>query len=279
MAISIKQSLNLSQQLVMTPQLQQAIKLLQLSRMELENLINTELVDNPALEESMESESTAQSLDDMETTTTGSVEENPQTSENFNWENYIENSKSSPTLPVYRNQDEELPSYENTLTSPTSLADHLLWQLKMNIELDDKQKAMGEVIIGNINEDGYLPITLDEIAQKENYDVHELEVVLYNIQGFDPIGVGARDLKECLLVQLDDSGLGDEHIERIIENHLPDLERKNYTPICKALGLSLDLVGALSPCGRILEPSSSFVKTCHKSTSAPLANIWSRYFG
>src|SRR6476620_10515636 len=107
MAIGLKQTLNLSQQLVMTPQLQQAIKLLQLSRMELENLINTELVDNPTLEESGDSEATTTSITDMQGAESSKVEENPQQAEDFNWESYIENARSSPSLPSYRPTDEE----------------------------------------------------------------------------------------------------------------------------------------------------------------------------
>src|SRR5580700_7261340 len=143
MAIGLKQTLNLSQQLVMTPQLQQAIKLLQLSRMELENLINTELVDNPTLEESADSESTTQSMEEMEPQAATKAEENPQTSEDFNWESYLENARSAPTLPVYRGGDEELPTYENTLSQPSSLSDHLMWQLKMS-DMTEAQKSIGE---------------------------------------------------------------------------------------------------------------------------------------
>src|SRR3990172_2102610 len=130
MAIGLKQSLNLSQSLVMTPQLQQAIKLLQLSRMELENLINSELVENPVLEETSDSEGTAQGIEESGRDNKP-VEENPQNSENFNWESYIENTRSTPNLPVHRGNDEDLPSYENTLTAPHSLTDHLAWQLRM----------------------------------------------------------------------------------------------------------------------------------------------------
>src|SRR5580700_7242967 len=141
MAIGLKQTLNLSQQLVMTPQLQQAIKLLQLSRMELENLINTELVDNPILEESADSESTVQSMEEIDPTANNTKpEENPQASEDFNWESYLENSRSTPNLPVYRGGDDELPSYENTLSQPASLTDHLIWQLNLS-DLTPKQKA------------------------------------------------------------------------------------------------------------------------------------------
>ncbi len=241
MAIGLKQSLNLSQQLVMTPQLQQAIKLLQLSRMELENLINTELVDNPTLEETSDSESTTQSLDEVDNSAASKNEENPQASEDFNWESYLENFRTTPNLPVYRGGEDELPSYENTLTQPANLADHLMWQLKMS-DLTPHQKAIGEVIIGNINEDGYLTISLDEMSAQEKFDIHEGEAVLYHIQSFDPIGVAARDLKECLLVQIYDLGYEDEVLERVIENHLPDLEKKNYQAVGKTLGISLEEV-------------------------------------
>jgi len=239
MAIGLKQTLNLSQQLVMTPQLQQAIKLLQLSRMELENLINTELVENPTLEESSDSESTTQSINEVDNAASQKPEENPQTGEDFNWESYLENFRTTPSLPVYRGGDEELPTYENTLTAPPSLTDHLFWQLKLSA-LTEKQKSIGEVIIGNLNEDGYLQTTIEEVAQKENFDPHEIEAVLYRIQEFDPIGVAARDLKECLLVQVYDLHEEDEYLERIIENHLPDLEKKNYAAISKALGLTME---------------------------------------
>jgi len=242
MSIGLKQSMNLSQQLVMTPQLQQAIKLLQLSRMEMENLINTELVDNPTLEETNDSEATTQSLSEMDSTQNQqSPEENPQAKEDFNWESYIENFRSTPSLPVYRGGDEDLPTYENTLTAPPSLTDHLIWQLNLT-DLMPKQKAMGEAIIGNLNEDGYLQATLEEISAKDGFDIHELEAVLYRVQEMDPVGVGARDLKECLLVQVYDIYAEEDTLEAMIENHLPDLEKKNYGAIAKTLGVSLEEV-------------------------------------
>jgi len=242
MAIGMKQSLNMSQQLVMTPQLQQAIKLLQLSRMELENLINTELVDNPALEESPDSEATAQSINEVQQPEAPQkTEDGNNTNEEFNWESYLENARSTPSLPVYRGGDEELPTYENTLTNPSSLTDHLGWQLKL-ATMTDHEKKMGEAIIGNVNDDGYLQATLEEIAQKEGFDYHELEAVLYRVQEFDPLGVCARDLKECLLVQLYDLQYNDDYLEKMVENHLTDLEKKNYQAIAKALGLTLENV-------------------------------------
>ena len=140
---------------------------------------------------------------------------------------------------MYRGGDEELPTYENTLTQPPNLTDHLFWQLKLS-DLSEKQKSIGEVIIGNINDDGYLQSSIEEMAQKENFDPHEIEAVLYRIQEFDPLGVAARDLKECLLVQIYDMKDEDEVLERIVENHLPDLEKKNYGAIAKALTITID---------------------------------------
>lgn len=241
MAGNIRQILSMNQSLVMTPQLQQAIKLLQLSRMELENLINTELVDNPILEESVESESSVKSLEEIsrqEEANSATAEENPQNRDDFNWENYLESHNTTPGLPVYRKGDEELPSYENTLTAPPSLSDHLYWQLNLS-DMNEDQKKMADLLIGNINDDGYLQVNLDELAQREGFDPHELEAVLYRIQEFDPVGVGARDLKECLLAQIYDLQYEDEVLERIIENHLTDLEKKNYQVVARTLGIDM----------------------------------------
>lgn len=240
MAIGLKQTLQLSQSLVMTPQLQQAIKLLQLSRMELENMINSELVENPVLEESGDSESTLQGMEEAKKKKEEtSQEENPQNNDDFNWESYLENVRSTPNLPAYRSSDDELPSYENTLTAPPSLFTHLDWQLKMS-DLTNKQKLIGEIIIGNLSDDGYLQTTIEEISQKENFDPHEVEAVLYRIQEFDPLGVAARNLQECLLVQIYDLKEEDETLERIVENHLSDLEKKNYGNIAKTLGITIE---------------------------------------
>lgn len=231
----------------MTPQLQQAIKLLQLSRMELENMINSELVENPMLEESGDSESTLQRMDEVKTekepraNDTATQDESPQNQDNFDWESYLENVRSTPSLPVYRGGEDDLPTYENTLTAPANLYNHLDWQLKMS-DMSEKQKVIGEVIIGNLNEDGYLTTSIDEIASRETFDPHEVEAVLYRIQEFDPVGVGARDLKECLLVQIDDLKYEDELLERIVENHLSDLEKKNYPSIAKTIGISVEEV-------------------------------------
>lgn len=236
----------------MTPQLQQAIKLLQLSRMELENLINTEMVENPVLEESPDSESSVQSLEEVQAKEQ-KTDENPQSGDDFDWASYLENFRQAPSLPVYRGGEDDLPSYENTLSEAMNLTEHLLWQLKMS-DLDEKQKRIGDVIIGNINDDGYLQDTIEEIAAREKFDPHEVEAVLYRVQEFDPVGVGARDLKECLLVQIYDFDNRDENLERIVENHLSDLEKKNYGAVAKALGITIEDVAKRVKLIEELEP-------------------------
>ena len=137
---NIKQTLNLTQSLVMTPQLQQAIKLLQLSRMELENLITTELIDNPLLEEKRESE-LMESLESLKKEEL-KREENPTQGDEFNWDNYLEQLSSTPSLPAIRPSDEEIPNYENVLTSPTDLHSHLKWQLNLS-DMDEREKKIG----------------------------------------------------------------------------------------------------------------------------------------
>jgi len=242
MSVGLKQSLNMSQSLVMTPQLQQAIKLLQLSRMELENLINSELVENPILEETPETEGLSQQIAEPAAPEGAKADDNPQASgDEFNWDSYIDNFKSTPNLPAYKGGEDDLPSYENTVSQPASLTEHLVWQLKLSA-MPENQKTMGEIIIGNLNEDGYLQATIEELAQKENFDPHELEAVLYCVQQFDPIGVASRNLQECLSVQIADLYPEDEYLEAMVENHITDLEKKNYHVIAKALGLSLDHV-------------------------------------
>ena len=168
----MKQTLKLGQQLVMTPQLQQAIKLLQLSRLELEKVVNTELLENPLLEED------AQSIENKDL-----VKEEPKKKEekllegkdSFDWESYVESYNTSSSMP-YVKQTDEAPIYENFMTKAQTLTDHLQWQLKLS-ELKDDECEIGAFIIGNLNEDGYLTMTVSEIAQKESWSEESVEKV------------------------------------------------------------------------------------------------------
>ncbi len=245
MALEIKQNLKLSQQLIMTPQLQQAIKLLQLSRLELIDLVQQEMQENPVLEEAPEDyqseESQAENGEDkLEQELT---EDKPaaeiDTKSDIDWENYLENYSASSYSASY--EDEERPSFESTLTRKTSLTDHLLWQLKL-AQMSPEEEAIASLIIGNLDDDGYLQADIAEIAAQERVPVEVAERVLKKVQGFDPIGVAARNLQECLLLQAYHLGLKGALAEQVLLKHLPNLENKNYNAIAKDLGVTLQEV-------------------------------------
>ena len=255
MAMELKQHLKMSQQLRMTPQLQQAIKLLQLSRMELANLVAQEMVENPALEELSDTyESTTEEQPPAKTDSSSEpaaeasitdgerkIDENPGQDEMDQWREYLENSTSLPTN-SYKGMKDEMPSLEATLSKNDDLNDHLTWQLNM-AHLTDDERLVATVIIGNIDEHGYLRATSEEIAEQSECEPEFAEEVLEIIhEEFDPIGVGARDLRECLLIQAIQLFKPENPIFSVIENHISNLEKKRYDNIAKDLGLSMDEV-------------------------------------
>ncbi|MBI2609062.1 MAG: RNA polymerase factor sigma-54 [Deltaproteobacteria bacterium] len=228
---NLKQTLKLGQQLVMTPQLQQAIKLLQLSRLELEKVVSSELLENPLLEEDVQSlEAKDLPKEEKKTLVEGK--------DSFDWESYVESyNASSGSLPYQKKNQDEVPVYENLTSKAQTLTDHLNWQLKLS-EFSHEEVEIGAFIIGNLNEDGYLIMGVEEIAQKENWDLDKVKRVLSRIQSFDPVGVASTSLKECLLKQLDYFEIGDEKVKRVVQDHLQDLENRNFSTISKALNIS-----------------------------------------
>ena len=265
MSIEIKQHLKLSQQLVMTPQLQQAIKLLQLSRMELVDMVRDEMLENPILEDSVESgneqakgaEAAAQAEEapggDVERVgetempmaeiptdkvdSTAEVKADTRSNEavaDFDWDTYLDNQAQAAPMPSYKSNNDDLPSLESTLTRGTSLFDHLEWQLKLS-HFTREEDGIAMLIIGNLTPDGYLQEPLEDLAEEAEVTVEMADCVLRKIQEFDPVGVGARSLQECLLIQARHIGADDEVVIGIIERHLPNLEKKNYAAIAKDL--------------------------------------------
>ncbi len=266
MALSLRQQLKLSQQLVMTPQLQQAIKLLQLSRMELMEAINQELMANPVLEEGEDDGADGEGAAGEQPPSTegaqvpevplsaSSEEETPWEQaalREAEWREYWEDGRSA--LQSFSFEAKEQIDYENIVRSTTDLTDHLLWQLQME-ELTPDQLAIGQLIIGNIDEDGYLQATVEEIAADAQVEPQEVEEVLGRIQRFDPVGVGARDLRECLLIQMDHHSIHNPLAREIVENHLDKLERHNYQAIARAAGATVKEVAAAVDVIRALEP-------------------------
>jgi RNA polymerase sigma-54 factor len=261
MAIELRQQLRLAQQLIMTPQLQQAIKLLQLSRLELLDTITQELEQNPLLEEVAEGGGEQQETQEegespsreQEHLSEVTVEEKAR--DDFDWEAYLGeySTYSSGRVPVEHEASPELPSLEGRLTKKADLNAHLLWQLHLS-HLSEDEKEVGTLIVGNIDGDGYLKATVAEISQMAGRDEAFVGQVLAAVQDFDPPGVAARDLQECLLLQARNSELHDDLVVTIIQNHLNDLETKNYQAIVKATGrnpkdiqAAIDVITHLEP--------------------------------
>jgi len=288
--MKLRLDLRLSQKLIMTPQLQQAIKLLQLSRLELQQSLTQHLLENPLLDEVQaeieEAEAAAaegKPEDPAITATQDSVEEagtpeergSPEEFSASGWEEYFGSDRRVGDSEYPSSSQDEFPSYEQTVAKATSLEEHLLWQLSLS-GLSERGKAIGRLIIGNLDDDGYLRIPLAEVVNGSGFAEAAAESVLADIQTFDPTGVGARDLPECLLLQLGHLGknsmrslgarpgaLKGAVVESIILHHLKDLEKKQYAKIAKTLNVTVEevfeatkLIGDLEP-----KPGRPFTNT------------------
>lgn len=258
----------LSQQLVMTPQLRMAIKILQLARVELENLVSEELSQNPVLEEDL-----GNSVGDGEPTVDGAVktaadEWKPAEADGaevreasslgeIDWKDYLENYGNDfhgSGVGAARDYDEERrPSIENTLSKPVSLADHLMWQLRLS-SMTEREQMIAAVIINNLDGDGYVRAPLAELAFMAAADIDETEAVLKKIQEFDPPGVAARTISECLLIQLRQLGLGESVAARLVEHHLEDLEARRFDKLARSLKVSVEEIVQAARAISALEP-------------------------
>ncbi len=244
----MRQQIKMTQQLVMTPQLQQAIKLLQMTRLELQDVVRQELEENPLLEEVVEAEDNMNEVEALESEEKEAdselqVEEFHEVVADEDtmrdWDSYLDGYNYSSGDQY--SGDEERPSFENLLTRKGTLLDHLLWQLHMgNFSTDEVH--IGEEIIGNIDESGYLRATLAEISQACSVDEQAVLPVLERIQEFDPTGVAARDLRECLLIQSRFMRMEGSVVEQVLQNHLSDLETRKYKQIARALGIDISQV-------------------------------------
>jgi len=262
MALEQKLHLRLSQKLIMTPSLQQAIKLLQLSKLELQEVLNQELLENPLLEESAE-EVKAEETQAEETKTENEaaaepppVETKPEEKDSFDeidydayFQDYIEYGYNPRGM---GEEHEEFP-IENTLTRPPNLADHLTWQLSMS-DASPRTKEIAQFIIGNIDEDGYLRASNEEIMASGGYAAEEAEVAVQAVQSLDPIGVGARDLRECLLLQLRFLELDTPLVEIIIRDHWEEFMQRKFVPLAKTLGIDLKTLEGVVELIKHLDP-------------------------
>ena len=306
MAIELKQQVKLSQQLVMTPQLQQAIKLLQLNRIELQTLVQQELQENPVLEESLEAEDlTAAELADA--TPEGEVPELTSPAEaaeiadpvsepdsptstddastndkidDIDWQDYLD---SNPHTGMEQRGGEDLdrPSLEATLTPPETLCDHLEWQVHLS-DFDELEQRIAEWVIGNIDDDGFVTVTDEEqvdqmlgdrefaaalrgalglpdsgdgVAEELRERLLELVArVIGKIQKFEPTGVGARDLRECLLLQARALRMDDPLVLAILDAHIDQLVKRDLRGLAKTTGEPIEAIAAAVQAIGVLEP-------------------------
>ncbi len=253
MALEIRQNLNqelrLTQELVMTPQLQQAIKLLQLSRLELADRVQEEMAENPLLEELREEEGGGEGDPTEDRAVVPEAREAPREEPRdepadgddrkpeIDWEQYLSYTDSGSASDLPAAPDDERPSYENFLARDVTLHDHLLWQLRLS-DLSPPEVEIGTLIVGNVDEDGYLRATVAEIAEMAKATEEAVAAVLAAVQDFDPLGVASRDLQECLLKQATELEISDVAIQ-IIRHGLKHLETKNYKKLAKELDFDL----------------------------------------
>jgi RNA polymerase sigma-54 factor len=247
MALEQKLHLKLSQKLIMTPSLQQAIKLLQLSKLELQEVLNQELLENPLLEESAEEAKTEEAEADAQEKTQDTEEakaaepakeKEKDSFEEIDYDAYFQDYIEYGYNPRGMGEEHEEFPIENTLTRPPNLTDHLTWQLSMS-DASPRIKEIGAFIIGNIDEDGYLRATNEEIAAAGGYDAAEVEKAVDAVQSLDPIGVGARDLRECLLLQLAFLEVDDPMVEIIIRDHWEMFMQRHFVQLAKVLGIDM----------------------------------------
>ena len=255
MGLELRQQLKLSQQLVMTPQLQQAIKLLQLSRLELVDMVQQELLENPLLEEKAEEVSEEQrdanrdkadaaeaaELADSVDPSTQTVDVEGDMMKNAEWETYLGEFSSTAKQVQMREYEspEEGMSFEARLSSKPSLESHLDWQMRLS-DMTPEEIAVGEVVMGNLDGLGYLRAEAEELAEFCHEPPQMVEAVIQRMQRFDPVGVCSRSPRECLLVQLDTLGLDDPILVSLCSEHLEDLEKRRYKPIARKFKLTMD---------------------------------------
>ncbi|HTG31519.1 MAG TPA: RNA polymerase factor sigma-54 [Thermoanaerobaculia bacterium] len=262
MALEQKLSLKLSQKLVMTPSLQQAIKLLQMTRMELDTLLTQELVENPVLEESgdiTEDETPQREEQEAapEVPANGETLDHEKSMENIDLDAYFgdywEGSGASSMM-----EEREEPPIENSLSREADLYDHLLWQLHM-AEIGPRQREIVELIIGNLNPDGFLVATLEEIlamgdAEGREYTMAEIEEALAIVRSFDPPGIACVDLRESLLLQMDMKRIEPESLARRMVDEAWDLFlRRQFPAVAKKLNVDLPELEAALEVVRTLE--------------------------
>ncbi len=226
-----------SQKLVMTPQLKQAITVLQLNALELDQYVKEQMESNPVLEVTEE--------------TVKPLKEDKE--QDINWKEYIEDHDNRHYAPNPYNPDHEEFSYENIISKEATLQEHLLFQFHLT-SVEGKYNEIGEFIINNLDENGYLTISTEILAKDLNEEPHMIEGILKIIQTFDPSGVGARNIKECLLIQLKNKNVQQPIVYLVVEHYLEMVASNKYPEIAKELHIPVSEVQKICDFIRSLEP-------------------------
>jgi RNA polymerase sigma-54 factor len=245
MALEGRLELKLTQKLVLTPQLQLAIKLLQMPQLELSEALTQELTENPFLEEIAEEKEdlTREEIDNVETQPATDDTEAPLEkliTGGLSVDDYFdERGSDGRDLGYFSPDTVEHPSFEQFMFKEVDLVEHLMWQLRLT-DVPEDIREIGEMIIGNIDENGYLRASDEEISSAVPADLDKVACAIQCIQRFDPPGIAARNLQECLILQLRALNLSDSLAEKIVLNNMSDIEKKRYQQLAKQYNVSLD---------------------------------------
>lgn len=240
------------QKLIMTPELKLALKILQLPTIELEELLQQELEDNPVLElvdESRDEKSEIQHKQEKQEKKNNEKDKE----KDIDWKEYFQFQGKSYIEEGFDSDDAAELSYENFVTYSYTLKDHLISQLRV-AQINKKLRAVGEYIIESLDENGYLTITQEDLAAILHEKPETVKEALSVIQTFEPFGIGASDLKECLLLQLKNKDILDEKIKTIIMGHLDDIAGNRINNIAKKLSISIEEAQKYSDIVKNLEP-------------------------
>lgn len=262
--------LRLSQRLALTPSLLQKIELLQLNKLELQEMLNQELVENPILEEVLEQETPSETPLEERTAETSDTEGDRSSGEKdsfdeidfrYFFDEYLDTGYRSREV-----EDSEKPSFETFLTRPPSLAEHLNWQLGLTADVPPGIEEIARQIIGNLNEDGYLIISLEELCEVASCTMEDAMTALEVVQTMDPLGVGSRDLRECLSIQLKSVDLKESLAYKIVQDHLSLLELHRFKEIASSTGTTFEEVLRAVDCIKHLIPKPGQKYSNQKAT-------------
>jgi len=229
----------------MTPELRQAITILQLSALELGQYVEKQLLENPLLEMSDEGFREDEGF--------RKTKEDTKDIDTIDWEEYFQDCSDADFMRFPQEKKDEQVNYENFVSSTPSLHEHLMMQLHLTV-IPKTLFKIGEFLIGNIDRRGYLTVDTKDAAKLLKVPQNQVEEALKIIQGFEPAGVGARNLQECLLIQVEQQNIQNPKIKDFIQNHLNDLAEARYSRIAEALNISLTEVQELKDIVLSLDP-------------------------